>query len=80
MIPKVFSNKNPKFAVGNDQNIALQMKQLGVRNVNCSATEVVIDKTNKILSTPGLMGAKNIMEVYEGIHKLVRELKNLITV
>ena len=77
MIPKIYPNQ-PKMTIGNDPDMAKQMNFLGARHINCLATEVVIDRENMIVSTPANMNAKNISEVYQGIHKLVQELKNLV--
>jgi len=72
MIPKIF--KAARLTIGNDQALSKQIAELGSEHVNCEATEVVIDQNHKVVSTPANMVARNINEVYEGIHKLVKEL------
>jgi len=66
--------KSAKITIGNDKNIAQQIHDLGAQHIECTANEVVIDKENKIVSTPANMVANNINEVYEGIRRLVKEL------
>ncbi len=75
MIPKLFPNA--KLTIGNDEKIAAQLEGQGATHINCLATEIAIDETNKVVSTPANMCAKDIAEVYEGIHKLVKALANM---
>ncbi|EKD71646.1 MAG: isoprenoid biosynthesis protein with amidotransferase-like protein [uncultured bacterium] len=72
MIPSIYSNAS--LTIGNDATLANQIKEMGSNHINCPATEVVVDKTNKLVSTPANMVAKNIDEVYIGIKKLIKEL------
>jgi enhancing lycopene biosynthesis protein 2 len=75
MIPKMMSDAH--LTIGNDATIAKQIHDLGSHHVNCAATDIVIDTKNKIVSTPANMVANGIDEVYEGIHKLVKALRDL---
>lgn len=75
MITKIFTNS--KISIGNDESLARQINELGSEHINCSATDVVIDTKNKVVSTPANMVASSIDEVYQGIHKLVIELKKM---
>ncbi len=72
MIPKIF--KAAKLTIGNDQDLSNQIFALGSEHINCAAIDVVVDKNHHIVSTPANMVAHGIVEVYEGIHKLVKEL------
>ena len=75
MIPKIY--QSAKLTIGNDKALADQIKDMGSEHVDCSADDVVIDKKNKIVSTPANMVANGIDEVYTGIRKLVKELVHL---
>lgn len=75
MIAKIF--QGAKLTIGNDQGIAKQVTEMGSHHVNCSATDVVVDETHKVVSTPANMLAQDIGEVYAGIHKLVKALVKL---
>ena len=44
----------------------------------CAVQDVVLDKANKIVSTPAYMLGQNISEVAEGIEKSVNELVRMI--
>ena len=75
MIPKIY--KSAKITIGNDQNLATQIHTMGGQHVDCQADEVIVDRENKIVSTPANMVANGIDEVYTGIRKLVKELVHL---
>lgn len=75
MIPKIY--RSAKLTIGNDQSLATQIHEMGSKHIECSADEVVVDKENKIVSTPANMVANSIGEVYKGIRKLVKELVHL---
>ena len=72
IIPKIFHGA--KLTIGNDQGLSDQINELGSEHIDCPATDVVVDKNHNIVSTPANMLANGIDEVYEGIHKLVKEL------
>lgn len=72
MIPKIYPSA--KLTIGNDESLIKIINEMGGKHVNCPAQEVVVDKANKIVSTPANMVANNIDEVYRGIRKLVKEL------
>ena len=76
LITKIFNDA--ELTIGNDESLASQINELGSKHINCKATEVVVDKKNKIVSTPANMVANGIDEVYEGIHKLVKELSKMV--
>lgn len=65
------SGISPVLTVGNDNKVALQLEQMGAKHESCQAVDCVIDRQNKIVTTPAYMTAKNISEVWSGIEKLV---------
>jgi enhancing lycopene biosynthesis protein 2 len=75
MIPKIFNAA--ELTIGNDKSLAIQIQEMGSHHVNCTATEVVVDHKNRVVSTPANMVASGIGEVYIGIKKLVQELKRM---
>jgi enhancing lycopene biosynthesis protein 2 len=58
--------------VGHDNKVAAQIEQMGAKHESCATINCVIDRENKIVTTPAYMNAKNIAEVWQGIDKLVR--------
>ena len=51
---------------------------MGSQHVQCPAREFVVDRTNKLVSTPAYMLAGGIAEAAEGIEKCVKTLIGLI--
>lgn len=72
---KIFDSA--KITIGNDKDLANKINAAGSEHIDCSASDVVIDYKNKIVSTPANMVAKNVYEVYEGIDKLIKELNQM---
>lgn len=68
----------PKLTIGNDAGTAAAINQTGSRHVECPVREFVVDKKNKIVSTPAYMLAKSIGETADGIEKTVKALIDLI--
>ena len=65
-----------RIATGNNAFIDL-MKDLNAKVENCSAEEIVIDRENKVITTPAFLASQNMNEIKSGIDKMVRELKHL---
>jgi len=77
MIALVYG-QNSKGTIGTDSDIAAQLTAMGLQHVNCSVDNVVIDQTNKVISTPAYMLASNIGEAAQGINKLIKNLLEMI--
>jgi len=68
----------PALTIGNDAGTAAEINKTGAIHEECPVTELVVDKKNKIVSTPAYMLATRISEAYEGIEKCVKEVVKLI--
>jgi len=64
--------------IGSDVQTAADIETMGSHHVACPAQDIVIDKKQKIITTPAYMEAKNMAEAAEGIEKLVSEVLNMI--
>ena len=64
--------------IGSDKQTAADIETMGSHHVACPVKDIVIDKKQKIVTTPAYMEAKNMAEAAEGIEKLVSEVLNLI--
>lgn len=60
--------------IGNDRTTANDIEKMGAKHKISSVSEVVIDRKNKIVSTPAYMLGPNIASVDKGINKLVKEV------
>jgi enhancing lycopene biosynthesis protein 2 len=68
----------PAVTIGNDSGTAAAINQTGSKHVECPVTDFVIDRGNKIVSTPAYMLANSISEAAEGIEKTVKAVIELI--
>jgi len=68
----------PALTIGTDTGTAGALQNMGAKHVNCPVQEFVIDKENKIVSSPAYMLAGRISEAAEGIEKTVKALLDLI--
>ena len=64
----------PTVTIGTDAGTAAEIEKCGALHQDCTVTEFVVDKKNKMVSTPAYMLATRISEVHEGIGKCVREV------
>ena len=69
---------SPKLTIGNDAGTAASINATGSRHQECPVTEFVVDKENRIVSTPAYMLAQSISEVADGIDRAVRATIGLI--
>ncbi|OIZ94214.1 glutamine amidotransferase [Candidatus Rickettsiella isopodorum] len=67
-----------KITIGNDKAIAEILEKLGAQPIPCAATDCVVDKTHKLVTTPAYMLARSIKEIAMGIECLVKELSLLL--
>jgi len=68
----------PTVTIGNDAGTAAEIEKTGSTHQECPVTEFVVDRKNKIVSTPAYMLANRISETYEGIQKCVNAVIGLI--
>ncbi len=73
------SDKLPhQLTIGTDAGTAAALTSMGSQHVACPVRELVVDKANKIVSSPAYMLAGGIAEAAEGIEKCVKTLIGLI--
>ena len=54
------------------------IKAMGINTIEVGAEEIVIDKENKIVTTPAYVEAKSMNESFMGIEKLVNKILDMI--
>lgn len=64
----------PEITIGNDPGTARALESMGARHREAAVTEVVVDRKNRIVTTPCYMYEARIREVAAGIDQAVREL------
>ena len=67
-----------QLTIGTDSDTASALEQMGAKHVDCPVREFVVDRENKIVSTPAYMLAGRINEAAEGIEKTVKTLLEMI--
>lgn len=68
----------PTVTIGTDAGTAAEIEKTGAIHQACPVTELVVDRKNRIVSTPAYMLATRITEVQDGIEKCVKEVIALI--
>ena len=63
-----------EMTIGTDEQTSSDINSMGSNHITCSVEDIVIDKKNKVVSTPAYMLDQRISEVAEGIEKLVKEV------
>jgi len=71
-------NINLEVTIGTDIKTSKEIVKMGAKHINCAVNDCVIDRKNKIVTTPAYMLAKNISEAAEGIEKLVDGVLELV--
>jgi len=71
-------SRHPTLTIGNDRDISEKIEKMGSHHQDCAVQDIVVDKENKIVSTPAYMLGQSISEVAEGIEKSVKELVRMI--
>jgi enhancing lycopene biosynthesis protein 2 len=65
---------NPTLTLGAESAASRAAEKFGAQHVVCPVTDVVVDKENRIVSTPAYMYDARIADVALGIEKLVHEV------
>ncbi len=63
--------------IGNDPGTISAIKKMGGAHVETTHGEVVVDKKNKIFTTPCYMLDASIVQIYEGARNVVKEMLNV---
>lgn len=73
------SDKVPhQLTIGTDAGTAAALTAMGSKHIGCPVHEFVIDRDNKLVSSPAYMLAGSIGEAADGIEKTVKALIGLI--
>lgn len=65
---------HPRITVGAESGAARNVEKFGSRHIVCPVTDVVVDRENKIVTTPAYMYDTHIANAAQGIEKLVKEV------
>jgi len=74
----VMEEMGVEFVLGTDIGTAEALNKMGTEHIQCPVREFVVDRQNKLVSSPAYMLAGRISEAAEGIEKTVQALIGLI--
>lgn len=66
-----------KLTIGNDGDTANALKAMGAEHIDSIVDEVVIDATNKLVTTPAYMLAENIVDAHKSISAMVQTVLSM---
>lgn len=80
LVAKVLGNDKlaHQLTIGTDEGTANALSSMGATHVSCPVSEFVIDKDNKIITSPAYMLAGSIKEAAEGIEKTVNAVMEML--
>jgi enhancing lycopene biosynthesis protein 2 len=79
LLAKVLGQINsPALTIGTDAGTAGALEKMGAKHVDCPVKEAVVDRENRIVSSPAYMLAGSISEAAAGIEKTVQQLVGMI--
>ncbi len=68
------ADRKPRVTIGTDVGTAAAIGTMGGVHINCSVSEVCVDETNRIVTTPAYMLGPGIADVADGIESLVQRV------
>jgi enhancing lycopene biosynthesis protein 2 len=73
---KVFGELNlkPKVTIGTDAGTATAINKMGGEHQNTGLTDICVDESNRIVTTPCYMNDVGPWTVYQGVEKMVEEV------
>lgn len=75
ILARVFGKElNPRLTIGSDPTTAAAMNQMGAEHVDCLVLDNVVDRQNRMVTTPAYMLANRIGEVFRGAQGFAEQL------
>lgn len=73
MISKIYG-AGIEHTIGNDVATKTAIEKMGGKHIDCVVMKSVVDRKNKVVSTPAYMLANHIGEVFAGVSELVKDV------
>jgi len=70
--------KTVDVTIGQDEATAKTIEKMGAKHINTLQTDVVVDKINKVVTTPCYMLDANIVQIAEGAENLVKAILDIV--
>ena len=78
LLPFVYGH-GIQLTIGNDNDTAQALEQLGAKHIDCAVSDIVVDEQHRVVTTPAYMLAGSLSEAASGIDKLVAKVLSLAT-
>lgn len=74
---RAIGDRSPQVTIGNDAGTAAAIETMGGGHADCLVSEICVDETNRIVTTPAYMLGPGIKDVAVGVEKLVDKVLSL---
>lgn len=74
ILAKLFGSQGAEITIGNDSEVAAKLRKLGAKHTDCSVSDCVIDRKNKLVTTPAYMLGETVRDIAPGIRKLAQAI------
>ncbi|MBB5022117.1 isoprenoid biosynthesis glyoxalase ElbB [Desulfurispira natronophila] len=74
VVAKVLGEKKVELTIGNDEGFADLIRSTGAIHCLASVTDIVVDESNRVVSTPAYMLGEKMADVQAGIDKLIAKV------
>ena len=78
LVAKALGDSAPTLTIGNDEGTAQAIEGCGAKHQDCPVEEFVIDRENRIVSTPAYMLGPGIKDVAAGIERTIEAVLELV--
>jgi enhancing lycopene biosynthesis protein 2 len=72
-------SKQVLLTIGNDPEIAAALEKKGATHQDCPVDTMIVDRGNRVVSTPAYLLAQSLTEAEAGINRLVASVLQLVT-
>ncbi|MCE9584754.1 MAG: isoprenoid biosynthesis glyoxalase ElbB [Planctomycetes bacterium] len=80
LIAKIFGGEaHPELTIGDDPGTAKALEAMGAKHKIATAAQAVVDRKNRIVTTPAYMCAKDAAEAWPGIEAMVNDVLGLVS-
>ncbi len=77
-VAKAISEKKPEVTIGSDIGVAGAIEAMGGRHKECAVDMIILDRKNRIVTTPAYMLGPGIKDVASGIEKLANKIMEMV--
>jgi enhancing lycopene biosynthesis protein 2 len=78
LVARVLGEVHPELTIGSDTGTAAALEKMGAKHRTSAASEAVVDRKRRIVSTAAYMCAADAAEAWPGIEAMVKETLALI--